>query len=109
MDSRARRLGENEALYRAINERIEDLNETFGLITESMTVVCECAKLDCAEQIDLPIPEYERVRSDPTQFVVRPGHEVPDIESVLERHDEWLLIQKDAGEPAELARELSER
>jgi hypothetical protein len=109
MDTRIRRIGENEALYRAINERIEDLNDSFGLITESMTVICECASIECAEQIDLPIPEYERVRADATHFVVRPGHEVPEVESVLERHDDWLLIQKDPGGPAELARALSER
>jgi hypothetical protein len=107
VDERTRRIGENEALYRAVNERIEDLNETFGMITESMTVVCECASLECAEQIELPIPEYERVREDATQFVVRPGHEVPDVESVLEQHEEWLLIRKDPGEPARLARELA--
>jgi hypothetical protein len=109
MEERERRIGENESLYRSINERIEDLNETFGLLTESMTVVCECGFLECAEQIELPIPEYERVRADPTQFVIRPGHEIPDVESVLEQHDEWFLIRKDKGEPAELARELAER
>ena len=107
MDDRARRVGENEALYRSINERIKDLNATFGLITESMTVVCECGYLECAEQIVLPIPEYRRVRADPTQFVVLPGHEIPDLESVLERNDGWLLIRKDAGEEAELARRLA--
>lgn len=107
MDERIRRIGENEALYRAINERIEGLNETFGLISESMTVICECAELECAEQIELPIPEYERARADPTQFVVRPGHVVPDVESVLEQHDDWFLIRKDPGLPAEVARELA--
>lgn len=107
MDERTRRIGENEALYRAINERIGDLNETFGLVTESMTVICECADLECAAQIELPIPEYERARADPTHFVIRPGHEVPDVEHVLERHDDWFLIRKDAGGPAEVARELA--
>jgi hypothetical protein len=107
MDERSRRIGENEALYRAINERIDDLNETFGLLTESMAVICECGDLECAEQIEVPIPEYERARADPTQFVVRPGHEIPDVEHVLERHDGWYLIRKDPGGPAELARELA--
>ena len=34
MDERARRIGENEALYRSVNDKIEDLNETFGVIAE---------------------------------------------------------------------------
>jgi hypothetical protein len=107
MDDRTRRIGENEALYRTINERIGDLNDSFGLIAESMTVICECGQLECVEQIELPIAEYERVRSDPTQFVVLPGHEIPDVEEVLEKNGDWYLIRKDPGEPAKIARELA--
>lgn len=109
MDERARRIGENEALYRAINEKIVGLNETFGLVAESMCVVCECGDLECSEQIALDIPTYERVRSDPTQFVVLPGHEIPDVEHVVERHGDFLVLRKDPGGPAELARQLDER
>jgi hypothetical protein len=32
MDERARRIGENEAVYRAVNEKIEALNESFGTL-----------------------------------------------------------------------------
>jgi hypothetical protein len=108
MDERARRIGENEALYRSINERIEDLNAGFGMVTETMTVICECGKIECTEQIELDIPTYERVRSDPTQFVVLPGHELPEVETVIERHDGYFLLRKDPGGPAELAEELAE-
>src|SRR5689334_21077982 len=52
VDERARRIGENEALFRYVNERIEGLNEAFGAITETMSVVCECGDLSCAEQIE---------------------------------------------------------
>jgi hypothetical protein len=109
MDERARRIGENEALYRAINEKIEDLNVAFGTMTETLAVVCECGKLDCAEQIELDVPTYERVRSEPTTFVVIPGHELPDVEEVVERHDTFHLVRKDPGGPAELARETDPR
>ena len=107
MDERTRRIGENEALYRSINEKIEDLNETFGLVTETMTVVCECGQLECTEQIELEIPTYERVRADPTHFVVLPGHEIPDVEQVIEEHERFLVIRKNPGGPAELARDLA--
>jgi hypothetical protein len=107
MGPRARKIGENEALYRSINEKIGDLNATFGVVSETMTVVCECGRLECTEQITLDIPTYERVRSDATRFVLLPGHEEPDVESVVEEHDGFNIVQKDPGEPAELARELS--
>lgn len=109
MDERDRRIGENESLYRSINERIEDLNTAFGMVTETMTVICECGELECHEQIVLDVPTFEHVRAEPTQFVVVPGHELPDVETVVERHDAYNILRKDRGGPAELARELSER
>jgi hypothetical protein len=103
MDERQRRIGENEVLYRAVNERIEGLNEAFGRVTDSMVVVCECGNGACAEQIELDIPTYERIRSDPTQFVVKPGHEEPDVEAVIERTATYHVVRKRPGGPAELA------
>lgn len=109
MDDRAKKIGENEALYRAINEKIEDLNAAFGMVTESMGIVCECGQLECTEQIELDIPTYERVRADPTLFVALPGHEIPEFESIVEPHDAFNIIRKDPGGPAELARALDPR
>ena len=109
MDDRARRIGENEALYRVINEKIEDLNQAFGTVTETMAVVCECGLLECTEQIELDIPTYEHVRSDPTWFVVLPGHEIPDVETIIERKESFYILRKDPGGPAELARETDTR
>jgi hypothetical protein len=106
MDERARRIGENEALYRSINEKIEGLNETFGVVAESMAVICECGRLECSRQIELDIPTYEHVRADPTHFVVLPGHELPDVETVIEEHGTFNIVRKEPGGPAELAREL---
>ena len=104
MDERARRIGENEAIYRAVNEKIEALNESFGTLAESMTIVCECGNLSCAEQIELDPGTYERVRADPAQFVIVPGHEIPDVEDVVEQHGTYDVIRKRPGGPAELAR-----
>jgi hypothetical protein len=107
MDERTRRIGENEALYRSINDKIESLNETFGVVAETMAVICECGKLECSEQIELDVPTYEHVRADPTHFVVLPGHELLDVETVIERHDAFNIVRKDPGGPAEVARELA--
>jgi hypothetical protein len=109
MDERARKIGENEALYRAVNERIEDLNQAFGTLTDTMTVVCECGDATCALQIDLPVSEYERIRSDSTLFVVRPGHEIEDVEEVVAEGDAHSIVRKNPGGPAELADALDPR
>jgi len=109
MDERARKIGENEALYRAVNERIEGLSAAFGVITETMTVVCECGDGACAEQIELSVDDYERVRSDPTLFVIRPGHEIPDVEDVVEQSDRYAVVRKHEGDEADLARATDRR
>jgi hypothetical protein len=92
-----------------MNERIEGLNEAFGTITDSMVAVCECGDAGCAEQIELDVPTYERIRSDPALFVIRPGHEIPDVEDVVEETETYYLVRKHSGGPAELAAELDER
>jgi hypothetical protein len=109
MDERARRIGENEALYRSVNERIEDLNQAFGMVTSTMTAVCECGDAACAQQIDIPLADYERIRSDPTRFFIVPGHQEEGVEDVVEEHDGFVVVQKHGGGPAELARDLDPR
>jgi len=109
VDERARRIGQNEALFRSINESIESMNEAFGTLTDSMAVVCECGDVSCAEQIEVRIADYERVRSDPTHFIVVPGHEEADVEDVVERQERFDVVRKHEDGPAELARELDPR
>ncbi len=109
-DERARRVGANEALYRQVNERIQELNETFATLTDDdFTIVCECGDLHCAEQIRVPRATYERIRANPVHFVVRPGHDARDVEHVIETHDEYAVVQKDPGAPARLAEQTDPR
>ena len=86
MDERARRVGLNEALFRAVNDEVRDVSKGFSVVAQPMSVVCECARRDCYERVELKLDEYERIRSDPTLFVVRPQHDAPHVESVAERH-----------------------
>jgi hypothetical protein len=109
VDERARKIGENEALYRAVNERIEGLSAAFGVITDTMTVVCECGDGGGVEQIELAVSDYERIRSDPTLFLMRPGHDIPDVEDVVEESDAYAVVRKHEGDEAELARATDRR
>jgi hypothetical protein len=109
MEERERRIAKNEILYRTVNEKIEDLNQAFGILTESMVVVCECGDVSCTEQIELDVSIYERVRSEPTLFVILPGHAEPDVESIVEQGDGFEIVRKDRGEAAELATEHDPR
>ncbi len=97
-----RRLASNEAVFREVNEGIER-GQWPGDEAKPVGFRCECARLGCNLLVDLTLPEYEHVRSNPRHFLIISGHELPEVESVVERHDKYLIVEKqdEAGEHAE--------
>ena len=102
---RRTRIAANGSVFRSLNEKIEDINRAFSSATETMSIVCECGDIFCAEQIELDLATYEHVRSDPTWFVIATGHEVADVEDVLSRHEGFDIVckHKGAGEAVAIA------
>ncbi len=90
---REQRLAENEALFRLANERMAGWTEQH-VNEASELYFCECANTDCREKVSLRRGDYERVRSGSRQFVIKPGHELPEVETVLEANDGWAIIEK---------------
>jgi hypothetical protein len=109
VSERERKLGLNEAMFREVNERLEELNRTFADFTDQLQVVCECADMACAEMIDVPAADYERIRSDSLLFIIVPGHEIADVEDVVEEHETFEVVRKREGEPGRVARATDPR
>ena len=110
MDERGARIGRNEALFRTVNEQIESLGQGLAsLAPRPMTIVCECGELACAQQIRVQLEDYERIRGDGTLFFVVPGHEIPDVETPVEFHEEFVVVRKHKGDESDLARALDPR
>jgi hypothetical protein len=63
VDARPCRLGVNEALFRTVNERLEELNESFATVTERFEIVCECGDPGCITRISMTKAAYEHVRA----------------------------------------------
>lgn len=103
MDKRAKRVGENEVLFREINERLRELGEGFSLVTDTTEFVCECANTSCTERVRMTLAAYEEIRSDPKRFIVVKGHEEPEYEKVVGEDDLYLIVQKLPGGPAGMA------
>lgn len=97
-----RRAAATESLFRATNEGIER-GLWPGDEDQIVRFRCECARIDCHGVIELPVAEYEAVRQDPRHFLVLPGHEAPQHEAVVERHEGYLVVEKqgEAGAEAE--------
>lgn len=109
MDAREERLAENEAMFRRVNEEIEQIARTHGSGAEHVyEFLCECSNVDCTLRVRLSSTAYEQVRDDPTQFVVAPGHELPEIEEVVFRTGGYQIVRK-RGEAAQLAIEEDPR
>ena len=90
MPSREERLARNEARFREINEAAQPQRETQG----EGRFVCECADRSCLLWIEVPMEIYTAVRRHPRRFLVASGHEVPDLESVIERHPGFFIVEK---------------
>ncbi len=108
MDARELRLAQNETIFREINERVRDIAEQHGSDPHVYSFFCECANSDCTLQISLTTADYERVRTDGAQFVIARGHELPEVERVVEDGDGWSVVAK-KGDAAAYARGLDPR
>jgi hypothetical protein len=91
-ESTAKKLGRNEILFRQVNERLRELGESFSVVAEQADFICECSDERCAEQIQLTLDVYERVRSESRWFVVIREHARPEVESVAWEISERLLV-----------------
>ena len=93
-DARAERIAENEARFRDINERLRGDLQPVITDAEALRFVCECGNASCREGVAVPLAEYRAVRLHPRRFAVVPGHEIVDVETVVERHEGYLVIEK---------------
>lgn len=109
MSSREERIGLNEAVFREVNERIENLAETFELKDEPLDLVCECGDAACVRRISMTRAEYEQLRSEPHHFAVHPGHEYPEVEEVVDRRKGYDIVSKNEGIPEKIAERTDPR
>jgi len=100
-----RRAAAAEINGRRVNEAIEPQ----GRLDRSAVFVCECGHLGCSETVEIPVAEYEEVRVDFDRFFVVPGHEIDEVDRVVERRPSYLIVVKRAAEAREMARASDER
>src|SRR4051812_6047408 len=101
-----RRVANQEINGRRVNEAIER-----GRLGESPggSFVCECGRIGCNVTLTLSTEEYEAVRTDFDRFVIVPGHELPPVDKVVERHDGYFVVIKVQDEAREMAKETDPR
>ncbi|MGZ4354270.1 MAG: hypothetical protein ACXVZ4_12045 [Gaiellaceae bacterium] len=85
-------MAETEALFREVNEGIAAAAERFD--ADEAEFVCECSDASCADRLEVPLDEYERVRAEPTHFLLVPGHEAVHVERVVRRRCGYHVVEK---------------
>jgi hypothetical protein len=92
-DASERRLAGNEILFRDTNEAIER-GQWPDDRDRPIRFRCECARADCGEAVEMTLAEYEQVRSFPRRFLIAVGHERPELETVISRAPDYLIVEK---------------
>lgn len=106
MPQRAAHRATNEARFRDLNEQTaEALERSTTVWSSPATFVCECARADCTETIELTLDQYRDVRESPVRFVVVHGHEDLALERIVVTNDAFVVVEK-IGEAAAVARDL---
>ena len=91
----------NQVLFREVNENISKLSAESN--AGVCLFVCECSDEACAETLEITPAEYEQVRTHGARFVVLSGHQLPELERVIEGHGRFLVVEK-LGAAATIAR-----
>jgi hypothetical protein len=105
---RAERIARNEASFRATNEQINALNAA-GQRLPTILIVCECGADTCLSTFTVSTRQYTEVRQHPARFLILPGHEMTDVESVVAQHEDFVVVEKLPGEPQRIAEETDPR
>ena len=82
--------------YRAVNERLREVNAAFAVFTDSYEVYCECGARNCLERVEVPAKVYEDVLSGP-RSLVKAGHESSGHGVVVAESGSYVVIEADAS------------
>lgn len=90
---RASRVAQTELFFRSVNDEIAR-NDGYGVTV----FVCECGNPACSEGLELTAEVLHHLHAENGLFVVLPGHEIPDLETVIDRQDGYLVVRRNTLE-----------
>jgi hypothetical protein len=93
-----RRLVENEVVFKKLNQRLQKTIKAMldQVHTDEMELLfyCECSDLNCIERIKIPVETYETIHKRKDHFVLKAGHELPEIERIVSQVNDYVVAQK---------------
>jgi len=109
-DSADAEKAETERLYREVNERIHAVNAQRVLLDLPEDLICECARPECSELINMNALEYQGLRAHSTWFAIAPSEEhfFPEVERIVAKNGHYWVVEKHDG-AAGIAEQLDPR
>jgi hypothetical protein len=98
------RRAENEVVFKSHNLAIE--GNLRGLLDAELKnemligFICECANEKCQNKIEMPLAEFTILRKNELQFITVIGHEQKDVERVVEKRDNYQIVEKFVAPPS---------
>lgn len=94
----------NEQIIRHKNTNAKDaikkyFNKYKKVKEDKVPFACECSDLNCKEQVNISINEYETIHKRKDRFVIANGHETPLIENVVSTKPRAKVVEKEKLSP----------
>lgn len=108
-----RRLAENQVIFRQSNEQVQMELEKLRKTAEAegrdsllpdidmpLHFYCECSDEKCRQRIILKSSEYKALHQNSSQFILIPGHSIPELERTVKATDQYIVVEKYKTPPA---------
>jgi hypothetical protein len=89
---RKTRIEENEKLFREVNERVEQMQDSLQAAEPQW--ICECGDETCIEKLTVPLDAYHGVRAHDDWFLIKHGHETLEVETVVDQREGYVVVEK---------------
>lgn len=99
-DLSERRFIENEVMFKNINAQISRfVTDGASQPDKLIPFYCECSNRDCRLRIKLTPGEYRQQHKNKRFFVVRKGHDLPEVETIIDKKQNYYLVEKNIVSP----------
>lgn len=88
------RLIKNELIQRDENEKANQKLHHILNSEDKILFICECSRLKCTDRIGLTNRQFYELHRNRKQFVIMPRHETVDVERVVEKTDDYYIVEK---------------
>ena len=90
-EERELRAAQNRMMFRLVHDRVGDVSGDLRFAPE-LEFACECAGDACVETVPLSPLQFLAIGSEPNRFIVRRGHQSPDLDEVVAEREGFVIV-----------------